>query len=508
MPQDAALQSIIDKAIARGLGDEDIRLLAKEHQRRVGRLSPPVGTDESPVAFLGRSVSNIPRSAGQAVEGTLRGVVDLGRGLVNDPFGTVGGIPGAVAEHYASRYGTPEARRQTVGEDPVGMVFDMLPTRALLKAPAVARTTLRGAATVARGALSGAARAAEAVEAHPTAVSVATGAVTGGPGGAFMGWLNADRVRDTAARISQRLRGVPAAAADNPAVARGRALEAVLKTGSYDELADFLGVTPAAPTATPRVSPEVVARMQAIADRLDSLEGRLGTKPRPVEAPAVPRVAAQSAPVATAPQPSAQPVAPVASPLVAPVPVAEPLPPPAVAAAPRPTPTPPEAYPKVPAWDTEGQTLHLPLSARTKGQQSVQWIQNDLGIAARRARATLSQDDFAEAARLVREEGLTPVQAVTKTSPEQAATVAPHSHANVPPANIPMGLDEVRAYGQMRRSGKTHQQAMTALDQQRALAAQLATPSPAEARSAVAERNATGRWPDGTPGRRRRRASP
>src|SRR5688572_9563270 len=62
-------------------------------------------------------------------------------------------------------------------------------------------------------------------------------------------------------------------------------------------------------------------------------------------------------------------------------------------------------------------TLDTPWAGRTRGQQSPAWLQNDLGLAARRAGVPLTPEQFAEAGRLVVEDGLTPRQAVESFGP-------------------------------------------------------------------------------------------
>lgn len=49
---------------------------------------------------------------------------------------------------------------------------------------------------------------------------------------------------------------------------------------------------------------------------------------------------------------------------------------------------------------------------RAPGQMSPAWIQNDLGLAAKRLGLTLSQDQYAAAEALLRKGGVTPIDAV------------------------------------------------------------------------------------------------
>lgn len=143
--------------------DEDI-------QAALGGESAP---EESPLEFLGAMAGNIPESAGRAVSTTLSGVASLGKGLVTSPLETLGGIIPGIVDHYGSRYGSADARRDTVRNDPVGMVLDMIPVgKGLQAAPAAARAG-------GRLAKAGAARGAQFVADHPAAVSTVVGAAPG-----------------------------------------------------------------------------------------------------------------------------------------------------------------------------------------------------------------------------------------------------------------------------------------------------------------------------------------
>lgn len=154
---------------------------------------------------------------------------------------------------------------------------------------------------------------------------------------------------------------------------------------------------------------------------------RAGTTPPP----AAPAVAAEAAPVAAAQNPVSAPAAP--APLAAPV------------AAPPVAPAPPPVAPR--AAQKPAATPVMP-----KGL-SPQRIQNELGLAARRANARLTEAEYATAAEMVKQ-GVHPVEAVLKIKAMQ----------------------------------QTGEQAAATLAQR------LGTPSPADVAAAVAERNKTGRW--------------
>lgn len=139
--------------------------------------------------------------------------------------------------------------------------------------------------------------------------------------------------------------------------------------------------------------------------------------------------------------------------------------------------------------------MHTPWAARTKGQQSVQSVRNDLGIASKRAKTPLTEPEMAEAARLVRE-GQTPVEAVAAVAQRQASQAPAVVR---PPVRMRLTPDETTEYERLVRAGKSDVEAKLAIAQQRELVATTgATPLP-KAKARVDVRKATGRWPLGTP---------
>ncbi len=115
---------------------------------------------------------------------------------------------------------------------------------------------------------------------------------------------------------------------------------------------------------------------------------------------------------------------------------------------------------------------------------SPQRIQNELGLAARRSKVTLTEPQYQQAADLVNQ-GKSPMEAVLKVgkSAEPVAVAKPRLLAA-----------ETREYVRLRTAGKTDQQAMDAIAAARNLAKTLGTPSSETVRQAVVKRNATGRW--------------
>lgn len=249
-------------------------------------------------------------------------------------------------------------------------------------------------------------------------------------------------------------------------------------------------------------TPEAIALPLALA--VSGL--RRGTKPAssPASAPAAPASPAAASPAA--PAPAAAPSAPAAAP-------ASP-----VGSGPSPGPAgPPPRYGQHPLAEPpygggratappQGDTVRLPAAQRTPGQMSPQWIQNDLGLAARRSKVTLTEPQYQAAEKLVRE-GMSPADAVadvarrvTSAAPVSAASPATPPSPKAPtkkgPTRARLTADEADEYLRLLDRGMSHDEAVAALMQQRTLAKKLGTPTPDSVRHRVAERNVTGRWPE------------
>jgi chromatin segregation and condensation protein Rec8/ScpA/Scc1 (kleisin family) len=131
---------------------------------------------------------------------------------------------------------------------------------------------------------------------------------------------------------------------------------------------------------------------------------------------------------------------------------------------------------------------------------SPQRIQNELGLAARRAKLAPTAEEYAQATDAVAQ-GRTPQEAIAELAAKKPTPSAPAAETPAPKkaraskAPIPTDKDELLEYAKLIRAGKTHKQAMTAIAQQRALAKQFGTPSVAEVEARVDARNRTGRWP-------------
>lgn len=159
---------------------------------------------------------------------------------------------------------------------------------------------------------------------------------------------------------------------------------------------------------------------------------------------------------------SAAPASPVASPPAAPAPPA--------------APTPASSAPATAATSTAAPRL------------SPQQIRNEVGIAARRSGTKLSDQEMAQADALVAQ-GKSPTDAVAQVIASQAKAATSGAVAK-----IKLSAAEGKVYMQLRGKGKTHEEAVSAIDAQRKLAGSMGTPSSEEVRSRVAQRNVTGRW--------------
>lgn len=163
--------------------------------------------------------------------------------------------------------------------------------------------------------------------------------------------------------------------------------------------------------------------------------------------------------------------------------------------------SPPASTPAVPASPVApGASQSVP--TRPAGPQwSPQRVRNEVGMAERRGGLLLTEAQRAEADRLV-EQGMAPREAI-QTAAGPAAETSAATPSVAPAASAPatavapkahLTAAESQAYTRLRRAGKTHQEAVQAIETQRDLAQRLGTPSPEDVRRSVAERNATGRW--------------
>lgn len=140
---------------------------------------------------------------------------------------------------------------------------------------------------------------------------------------------------------------------------------------------------------------------------------------------------------------------------------------------------------------------HLP-PPEGGGIWSPQRVKSEVGLAYRRSAEykrglRLSDDQIDEADRLVAQ-GKTPVEAVREVAAraEGSAPVATSQPAAAPPPKTT--IPEAAEYVRLRRLGKTHEQALAAIEEQKTLAEKLGTPSPETVAEKVSDRNKTGRW--------------
>jgi hypothetical protein len=139
-----------------------------------------------------------------------------------------------------------------------------------------------------------------------------------------------------------------------------------------------------------------------------------------------------------------------------------------------------------------------------------QKVLNELAIAARRSQVVLTPETEQAAIEAVRR-GATPMEAVATVrgaagpaaetlpgAPAPRAVPAPvaeaPSAASLNPNRLKLAASEVKEYKRLRVAGKTHQEAATLIEAQRELAQRLGLPSSETLRTAVADRNVSGRW--------------
>jgi hypothetical protein len=110
-------------------------------------------------------------------------------------------------------------------------------------------------------------------------------------------------------------------------------------------------------------------------------------------------------------------------------------------------------------------------------------LQSELGIQARRASVKLTEPQYQQAADLVRA-GQSPAEAVRAVG------------TPMPPPKLKVTAAERGTYAELRRRGKSDEEILALIRIQRELAARLGTPTTEAVQRAVAERNASGEWPE------------
>lgn len=130
-----------------------------------------------------------------------------------------------------------------------------------------------------------------------------------------------------------------------------------------------------------------------------------------------------------------------------------------------------------------------PPSGSARVVMSPQRIQNELGLAARRAKVTLTEPQYQQATDLVAQ-GKTPMEAVTTIG----GGAAPPVTAPATPAKLKLNKSELNEYVRLTRGGMTPAEAAQSIAQQRQLLEKLGTPSTEDVIRKVVDRNTTGRW--------------
>lgn len=179
------------------------------------------------------------------------------------------------------------------------------------------------------------------------------------------------------------------------------------------------------------------------------------------EAPAVRAAAGPVSPVASAPASPAPPTAPVVR-----------------ASAPVSTPELPPSSPVAP-----------------RQAMSPQRIKNEVMLAARRQKLTLSDAEYQAADALV-QQGQTPLEAVqairtggTPASSRVAAAASPAA-----PAKLKLSYSELNEYHRLTKGGMSHADAAKLIETQRALLKTFGTPSTEDVIRSVVDRNTSGTW--------------
>lgn len=116
-------------------------------------------------------------------------------------------------------------------------------------------------------------------------------------------------------------------------------------------------------------------------------------------------------------------------------------------------------------------------------QWSPQRLRNELGLAARRNKVTLTEQEYEVAAGMV-QQGVPATDAVKTVAAQLAKPQAA--------PRLKLNVEEAKVYMRLRGQGKTHQDAQEAIQGLRDLGKGL--PSTKTVQTKVAERNATGRW--------------
>src|SRR5262245_29092273 len=166
--------------------------------------------------------------------------------------------------------------------------------------------------------------------------------------------------------------------------------------------------------------------------------------------------------------------------------------------APRPSPGSAAPPPTAPAVPEPPVAPAPPESAPTPAAPSgfgwsPQRIRNEVGLAARRMKVTLT-DAQAQAAQDLVATGRMPTAAVAEVAPPKTAAALEPA---LPPAAKPkVTAAEMKEYTRLRRLGKSHAEATAVLQVQRDLAQRLGTPTSEVVRQTVAERNVSGEWPE------------
>lgn len=171
----------LQNLLAENLTVKDERMIQAELRKR----SQAIPTDSNPTVdpVTGQPTGGAPAPMVNFAPSAINFASSLVTGLpqaISSPFETIRGLPGAIADHYGSRYSSPEQAMDTFKADPFGAAMDVVPVGSGLRALGMA------------GRAAGATRTGNALSATGRTLERAdpAGMVAGGLQGAVAGGMN------------------------------------------------------------------------------------------------------------------------------------------------------------------------------------------------------------------------------------------------------------------------------------------------------------------------------
>lgn len=133
----------LEGMLSMNLGHKDKRAIRAELKKRSEAAASPAPGMPTPTVdpMTGQPTGGAPEwmtnlvpSAAGVVDDTLSG---LGQ-LAKSPVETLSAMPAGIAEHYSSRYSSPEQALQTFQQDPAGVLMDVVPVGGVVKGLGIA----------------------------------------------------------------------------------------------------------------------------------------------------------------------------------------------------------------------------------------------------------------------------------------------------------------------------------------------------------------------------------